>query len=324
MRSFQQTAARGLPFPSSSFSSSSSTAFSSACKPTLQSSWNKNSRSICYTRRPLSYPTSLSRSVISRSRIPPPSSVLLRSFHQFTPLAVQANPQKKPAETEGPKPPADEAKASEPESEQQKSSAHEDGAKSESGRTEGEGEGEKTDGKDGKKEEAAPPPPHGDKTPWQVFTETLNQEFKASKEWNEGTKQLASGYQEFTQNPTLQKTKGAISSTTEAVTGATGKVLKSTATAVGSGAAWTWDTSVMKGVRAGANATGRGLEKATRPLRETEAYKNIKETIDDGSSSRYGGWKDKEERKRLRELREAKELAQSGRRSNEPMVEDPE
>ncbi|MDA4133871.1 MAG: hypothetical protein OK454_12225, partial [Thaumarchaeota archaeon] len=43
---------------------------------------------------------------------------------------------------------------------------------------------------------------------------------------------------------------------------------------------------------------------ATKPIRDTEAYKNVKNVIDDGSSSRYGGWVEKEERKRQRELRE--------------------
>jgi import inner membrane translocase subunit TIM44 len=57
-------------------------------------------------------------------------------------------------------------------------------------------------------------------------------------------------------------------------------------------------------VRKGANITGEVLDKATKPIRETEAYKNVKEVIDDGSSSRYGGWVDKEERRRRRELRE--------------------
>jgi mitochondrial import inner membrane translocase subunit TIM44 len=57
----------------------------------------------------------------------------------------------------------------------------------------------------------------------------------------------------------------------------------------------------MKGVRKGANITGEVLDKATKPIRETEAFKNVKDVIDDGSSSRYGGWVDKEERKRRRE-----------------------
>jgi import inner membrane translocase subunit TIM44 len=182
-------------------------------------------------------------------------------------------------------------------------------------------------GEEGAKEQKAkddplPPPPHGDKTPWQVFTETLRSEFKASKEWNESTKQLAAGYQDLTQNEAIKKAKSAYTQTSDVVGSTTSAALKTTGRAIGQGAAWAWDTPVVKGLRKGAEATGKGIEKVTRPIRETEAYKNVKETIDDGASSRYGGWMEKEERKRRREIREAKE-AQNGRRQPELMTEDP-
>jgi mitochondrial import inner membrane translocase subunit TIM44 len=96
---------------------------------------------------------------------------------------------------------------------------------------------------------------------------------------------------------------------------------------LGQSAAWTWDTPVVKGIRAGVNATGRGIEKATRPVRETTAYKTavggVKDVIDDGSSSRYGGWVEKEERRKQREAREAKEALAGGRKRMEKMEEDP-
>lgn len=178
-----------------------------------------------------------------------------------------------------------------------------------------------------KKEDAPPPPPpHGDKSPWQVFTDTLRTEFKASKEWNESTKALASGVNDFTQNENIKKARSAYSAATDAATNTGGKVLKSTGKVIGQSAAWTWDTLPVKGIRASVNATGRGLEKITRPVRETEAYKSVQNVIDDGSSSRYGGWTEKEERKRKREAREMEEIA-SGRRPArraEPMEEDPE
>ena len=189
-------------------------------------------------------------------------------------------------------------------------------------------EGEEGEGKkEGEKKEAPPPPPpHGDKSPWQVFTETLQTEFKASKEWNESTKALAAGAQQFTENENVRKAREAYQSTTGAVSSTTGKVLKSTAGVVGKGAAWTWETPVVKGVRTTVNATATVIEKGTRPLRETEAYKNVKNVIDDGSSSRYGGWVEKEERRKIREAREedeAKRLGLHGKRV-EVMQEDPE
>lgn len=200
------------------------------------------------------------------------------------------------------------------------SKASEQDAKSESASGEREGAEGGEAGEQAKKEEdAAPPPPHGDKTPWQVFTETLNSEFKKSKEWNESTKALSSGYQDFTQNETVKRMRSGYQSATDATTSTASAAIKSTGKALGQGAAWTWDTSVVKGIRAGANMAGRGIEKATRPVRETEAYKNVRDTIDDGSSTRYGGWADKEERKARREALEKRR----GTVQTEKFEEDP-
>ncbi|KAF1833581.1 Tim44-domain-containing protein [Decorospora gaudefroyi] len=208
------------------------------------------------------------------------------------------------AETAG-----EEAKKEGEEAKEKKDGEEETGEQNEEGK-----EGQKKEKKD-----VPPPPPHGDKTPWQVFTETLKQEFQASKEWNEGTKQLGGALHDFSQNPQVQKA-GQIS---EAAKTKTTEALKATASAVGHGAAWTWDTMPVKGVRAAARVTGSGLEYATRPVRQTKAFQAVKETIDDGSSSRYGGWVEKEERRKRRELRELNELKRSGSKSLGPMEEDP-
>lgn len=185
-------------------------------------------------------------------------------------------------------------------------------------------EDQKEDEKDKRKEEAPPKPPHGDKSPWQVFTDTLRTEFKASKEWNESTKAIASSAHDFTQNETLKRARGAYGAAAGVATTSTAKALKATGKVIGQSAAWTWDTTPVKGIRAGASATGRGIEKATRPVRETETFKSMRDVIDDGSSSRYGGWVEKDERKRLREIREIREAARTGRpiRRAEKMEED--
>ena len=180
-----------------------------------------------------------------------------------------------------------------------------------------------------KKEEAPPPPPHGNKSPWQVFTETLQSEFKASKEWNESTKAIASSAHQFTENESVKRARAAYSAASGAATSTTTSALKSTGKVIGQSAAWTWDTPVVKGVRTGVNLTGKGIEKATRPVRETQVYKTavggVKDVIDDGSSSRYGGWLEKEERRKQRELRELKEAAGAGGRGRRPekVEEDP-
>ncbi|WPG99729.1 mitochondrial import inner membrane translocase subunit tim44 [Acrodontium crateriforme] len=194
--------------------------------------------------------------------------------------------------------------------------AEEEKAKAEAG--EGE-EGEKKQDKK-KKDDEVPEAPHGNKTPWQVFTETLNAEFKANKEWEENTKQLSGKMHDFQQNPNVQRARSAYAKAAEAASSTTGKVFLGTAGAIGKSAAWTWQTPVVKGIRQGAAVVGSGVEKVTRPVRETEAYKNVKDVIDDGSSQRYGGWTEKEERRRKREERDAK----SGYKAPETFEEDPD
>lgn len=175
----------------------------------------------------------------------------------------------------------------------------------------------KKDGK-GKKDDMPPPPPHGDKTPWQVFMETMNSEFQASKEWNESTKQIGAAAHQFTESESVRRAREAYEKSTGAISSTTSKAVKSTAGAIGKGAVWTWETPVMKGVRKAANVTGDAVDKATKPIRETEAFRNVKDVIDDGSSSRYGGWVEKEERRRRRALMEQQNPTHS-----QPMEEDP-
>lgn len=273
----------------------------------------------------LQSPTPLLPSQLSANSILRQSSQsFIRHFHSSRSTLQQAS--KKPNEPVVEKEPSPKPGPASPEADAEakaKSEGEQSGEPKKEGESKKEGEAE-TD-EDGKpKEKPPPPPPHGDKTPWQVFTETLQSEFKASKEWNEGTKQLSAGYQEFTQNPTLQKAKSTYGKAAEAASTTTGAALKKTAGAIGSGAAWTWETPVVKVVRKGAVIAGSGIEKVTRPVRETEAFKSVKDTIDDGSSSRYGGWTEKEERRKKREAREAQELAKTGRKPDEgPVVEDP-
>ncbi|KXL51641.1 hypothetical protein M433DRAFT_59953, partial [Acidomyces richmondensis BFW] len=181
-----------------------------------------------------------------------------------------------------------------------------------------EAEGQQSKSEDKKAEEAAPPP-HGNKTPWQVFTETLQAEFKASKEWEESTKQLSGSIHDFTQNPNVKRARSAYAKAADAASTVTGKAFLGTAGAIGRGAAWTWQTPVVRGMRQGASAVGSSIEKVTRPVRETAAYKSVKETIDDGASQRYGGWTEKEERRRRREEREKK----LGTSKPEVLKEDP-
>lgn len=239
--------------------------------------------------------------------VPLSALVLRRSLH-FT--ASQRQEHKEQAQTN--------RKTPEAETEKENENENKESSK------EGEKEGEKEGSSQKEKKDTPPPPPHGDKTPWQVFTETLRSEFKKSKEWEESTKALASSAHQFTESESVKRARAAYEAASTTASSTTSTALKSTGRAIGQGAAWTWETPVVKGLRKGVSATGKGIEKVTRPVRETEAFKSVKEAIDDGSSSRYGGWVEKEERRRQRQLREENE-AKSGRSTRvEPTEADPE
>ncbi|KAI0867471.1 TIM44 subunit of mitochondria import inner membrane translocase [Hypoxylon argillaceum] len=242
------------------------------------------------------------------------AAIQSRPFHE-TPRWLQENPAQP---KKSPKPEEKPAEAK-PESEEQVRQQKDDEDSAEG--KDKDKEENKDEKKNEKEEDLPPPPPHGDKTPWQVFMETMQTEFKASKEWNESTKQLSDSAHQFTESESVRRARQAYESTTGAVSSTAGKVLKTSADAVGKGAAWTWDTNVMKGVRKGANVTGEALDKATKPLRDTDAYKSVKDVIDDGSSSRYGGWVEKEERRKARELRQKKAASIHG--NMEELAEDP-
>ena len=274
-------------------------------------------------------PTSIILTNLLKSRPLPlyfqPSNTHFPVSRSFSSAAYRYQEQRKGEEVRDP--PRQSTPADSNEGESTKASTEGESQQSSDQGKEESGEGEKKE--ENNKEEPPPPPPHGDKTPWQVFTETLRSEFKASKEWNESTKALASSAHQFTESESVKRARAAYTAASGTAASTTSSAFRTTGKALGQTAAWTWDTPVVKGVRTGVNATGRGIAKATKPVRDTQVYKTavggVKDVIDEGSSSKYGGWVEKEERRKQRELRELNEARASGRPGKrvEKMEEDP-
>lgn len=264
---------------------------------------------------PSQSPNSLAAPTALRSQFLPHNfldhaSLYSRNFHHASRLeAKKKSPVAEKAEpsSESAKKPAEESESSEKTKEEK--TAEEEGK----------------DQKEGKKEkkDEPPPPPFGDKSPWQAFKETLQTELKSS-EWTESTKALAGEVDKFSESERVRKLREAAASGSNVVADTTSKVFKTTAGAVGKGAAWTWETPAVKAARKSANATGKVMAEVTRPIRESEGFKTIKNVIDDGSSSKYGGWVEKEERRKARELRELREGGGvAAAKKEEPAQEDP-
>lgn len=245
-----------------------------------------------------------------------------RNFHHGPPLAKGKQKAAVEEAADKQKPAAEGEASSQSPTEESKESGEESKAGEQEQKTEGE---EETKGKkkEEKKEEPPPPPPNGDKSPWQVFKETLQTEIKESKEWNDSTKALAGEVDKFAESERVRKLREAAAAGSNVVADTTSKVFKTTAGAVGKGAAWTWETPAVKVARKSANATGKIMAEVTRPIRESESFKTVKNVIDDGSSSKYGGWVEKEERRKARERRELEENGGVVGKKAEPAEEDP-
>lgn len=148
-----------------------------------------------------------------------------------------------------------------------------------------------------------------DKTPFQVFVDTFRQEWGKSKELQENIKALQDETGRLGESESFRKAREALEKAKQGsstASSAAGRGLKTVGRAVGHTASTAWDSKVAKGARTAVSKTADSVEKATEPIRKTELYKNVKEVIDDGSSMRYGGYEDKEARRKRRELEEAR------------------
>lgn len=147
----------------------------------------------------------------------------------------------------------------------------------------------------------------------QVFLDTFKQEWSKSKQLQDDIKALQDETGRMAESAAYKRAKDALDkakSGTTAASSVTGKGIKMAGRVVGGAASQAWDSSLMKHTRSAVGKTADSVDKATEPLRKTELYKNLKEVIDDGSSIRYGGYEEKEQRRQRRLAEEAKRRSQ--------------
>ena len=162
------------------------------------------------------------------------------------------------------------------------------------------------------------PPPDPNKSPFQVFVDTFKSELAKSRELQESVKALQDESGRIGDSEALRRAREAYAKAREQSDRAstlTGQAIKKAATTVGHAATATWDSPVVKTSRrvvsSTASTVAKGVSTATEPIRKNETFKAVSgavgEAIDDGSSSRYGGYHDRAERRRLRAEWEAKQ-----------------
>ena len=154
-------------------------------------------------------------------------------------------------------------------------------------------------------------PPPNPNSPFRVFVDTFKKELKKSQELQDSVKALQGEGDKIGESEAYKRAREAFEAASKRGAGAagvTGKAIRKTGEVLGKGVVKAWESPVGQATRKGAAATGEFVDKATKPIRDSEAYKSISDTIDDGQSARYGGFSSAEARKAARERHERQEL----------------
>ena len=149
-------------------------------------------------------------------------------------------------------------------------------------------------------------------SPLRIFVDTFKAELKKSQELQDNLKLLSNESDKIADSPQYKSARSAYSKAKEradAASSRSGKLIKAASDKVGSAVGEAWDSEVgkagRKAIGGAARGVGRVLDESTKPVRDSEVYKtvskNVGEVIDDGSSSRYGGYLEREERRVARE-----------------------
>lgn len=159
----------------------------------------------------------------------------------------------------------------------------------------------KSDNKHNQKEDTkAPPPPNDGRSPLSIFRDTFKKEWEKSAELQDNIKTLQDASGRLGESEAYKKAREAY---IKAQKGSTivGKTLKKTGEAVEDIAVKAWDSDIGKATRDTAVKTAKKIDETLEPVRQTKIYKDVSEVIDDGDSSKYGGFITKEERRLKRE-----------------------
>lgn len=138
-----------------------------------------------------------------------------------------------------------------------------------------------------------------EKTPFQVFKETFSSELKKSKELQTNIKALQDETGRLSESSAFKRAKDALERSREARS-ATSKGLNKAGEVVGTAASATWNSSPVKLTRSAMSSAADAVDKGTAPIRDTHAFKEVKDALDDGASIRYGGFESAEKRRKRR------------------------
>ncbi|WVR09247.1 hypothetical protein IAU60_006312 [Kwoniella sp. DSM 27419] len=196
------------------------------------------------------------------------------------------------------------------------------------------------DAKQKQKQKDSRPPPEDNapaQSPWKVFTQVLKEEIEKNKGWQDNVKQLQGDVDKFADSAAMKKARDVYEKTritnliknNPRIQGAVSDLQKAGISVQDAVAHALADSEVLKAISAVTSRFVSAATSATQPIRDSKTYKIMAESIEEafedntGMSSRYGGYEDKEVRRKRRELR-AIRAAKSGRKVVKRVEENPE
>ncbi|KAJ1967335.1 protein translocase subunit [Dimargaris xerosporica] len=149
------------------------------------------------------------------------------------------------------------------------------------------------------------------RSPVRIFIDSVKRQVKDNKEFSENVKLLQDEKSKLAESEAMKRAKEALEKANKQRS-AQSERLRQTASKLGESVSHTYkeisETEAAKvskkAIQTTAKAVASTVSAATEPIRETEAYKHVSKevkTLVDESSAQYGGYRTKEERRRLRE-----------------------
>ncbi|TYJ54333.1 hypothetical protein B9479_004998 [Cryptococcus floricola] len=172
------------------------------------------------------------------------------------------------------------------------------------------------------------------RSPWAVFTQVLKEEINKNKGWQDNVKQLQGDVDKMADSAAMKKMRESYEKARLAnliknnprIQSAVTDLQKAGISVQDAVQHALRDSEVLKAISAASNRFVSATYDATAPIRDTKAYKlmaeSIEEAFDDetGVGSRYGGYQEKEARRKKREMRAKK----AGRTAVKRVEENPE
>ncbi|KAG9006115.1 protein translocase subunit [Tulasnella sp. JGI-2019a] len=156
------------------------------------------------------------------------------------------------------------------------------------------------------------------RSPYQIFVETLKDELRKNKELQDNVKQVQGDVDKFQDSESMKRAKEMYERARLTSSIRENPRLRAAAEelkkqgiivgdAVGEAIKAVEESELMRGLAKASSAVASAVATTTAPVRNTEAYKALAETVidalDDSGSSKYGGYEEKEARRKRRERR---------------------